>query len=332
MNAIINLPNTPPVPGLKYRGFRGEEDYPAIITIWNQMRAAGLVEGSYTVEDIAIDFRHLYNCDPYQDMIFAEIDGNAVACGRSIWLQEGERKIFYQIFHINPEIQNLGIDLPMQAWMEIRQLEISRAIPGEDERVYVQHCAQQDARRVQVLECCDYSAVRWFFSMSRDLNDLPEVELPQGVEVRPAMPSEYHKVWERANEAFSEHWGFVEPREEDYQVWREGRWFQPMLWQVAWDGSEPVGQVENFIDSVENEKLGRLRGYTEGISVLKPYRGKGIARALIARSLRMLKELNMQEAALTVDSGNASGALGLYENMGYRTYRTLVEWRKPLPR
>jgi len=265
-------------------------------------------------------------------MIFAEIDGNAVACGRSIWLQEGERKIFYQIFHINPEIQNLGIDLPMQAWMEIRQLEISRAIPGEDERVYVQHCAQQDARRVQVLESCDYSAVRWFFSMSRDLNDLPQVELPQGVEVHPAMPSEYHKVWERANEAFSEHWGFVEPREEDYQVWREGRWFQPMLWQVAWDGSEPVGQVENFIDSVENEKLGRLRGYTEGISVLKPYRGKGIARALIARSLRMLKELNMQEAALTVDSGNASGALGLYENMGYRTYRTLVEWRKPLPR
>ena len=236
------------------------------------------------------------------------------------------------IFHINPEIQNLGIDLPMQAWMKIRQLEISRAIPGEDERVYVQHCAQQDARRVQVLESCDYSAVRWFFSMSRDLNDLPQVELPQGVEVHPAMPSEYHKVWERANEAFSEHWGFVEPREEDYQVWREGRWFQPMLWQVAWDGSEPVGQVENFIDSVENEKLGRLRGYTEGISVLKPYRGKGIARALIARSLRMLKELNMQEAALTVDSGNASGALGLYENMGYRTYRTLVEWRKPLPR
>lgn len=93
---------------------------------------------------------------------------------------------------------------------------------------------------------------------------------------------------------------------------------------------EPVGQVENYVDSVENEKLGRLRGYTEGISVLKAYRGKGIAGALIARSLGMLKALNLQEAALTVDSGNASGALRLYESMGYRTYRTMVEWRKPL--
>jgi GNAT superfamily N-acetyltransferase len=64
--------------------------------------------------------------------------------------------------------------------------------------------------------------------------------------------------------------------------------------------------------------------------VLKAYRGKGIARALIARSLGMLKALNLQEAALTVVSGNASGALRLDESMGYRTYRTTVEWRKPL--
>jgi len=332
MNTTINLPNIPNVPGLQYRGFRGEEDFPAMAEIWDQMRFAGLVEGSYTAEDLSVEFRHLYNCDPFQDIIFAEINGKAVACARSIWLQEGERKIFYQYFHINPEIQDLGIDLPMQEWLENRQQEISRAIPGEDERVYVQHCAQHDARRVQVLESFGYSAVRWFFSMSRGLDDIPEAELPEGIIVRPAMPGEYHDVWAGANVAFSEHWGFSEPREEDYQSWRESRWFQPTLWQVAWDGDKPIGQVENHIDSVENEKLGRLRGYTEGISVLKPYRGKGIARALIARSLRMLKVLNLQEAALTVDSGNASGALGLYENMGYRTYRTLVEWRKPLPR
>lgn len=104
-----------------------------------------------------------------------------------------------------------------------------------------------------------------------------------------------------------------------------------MLWQVAWDGGEPVGQVDNFIDVLENEKTGKLRGYTEGISVLKPYRGKGLARALISRSLRMLRAMNLQEAALTVDAGNASGALKLYESMGYRTYRTMVEWHKAMP-
>jgi ribosomal protein S18 acetylase RimI-like enzyme len=330
MNTINKLNNTRAIPGLEYRAYRGETDFPAMVEIWNQMRAAGFVEGSYTLEDVAIDFRHLYNCDPFQDMIFAELNGAPAAFGRVMWLQEGPRKAFYQMYHMNPALQDLGIDAPMQEWMEKRQLEIAAGLSDEGEKVFIQLSAQDDLHRMRLLESFGYKAVRWYFSMWRDLNELPEVELPEGIEVRPALPSEYHKVWERANEAFSEHWGFVEPREEDYQNWKEGRWFQPMLWQVAWVDGEPVGQVENYVDSVENEKLGRLRGYTEGISVLKAYRGKGIARALIARSLHMLKALNLQEAALTVDSGNASGALRLYESMGYRTYRTTVEWRKPL--
>jgi ribosomal protein S18 acetylase RimI-like enzyme len=45
----------------------------------------------------------------------------------------------------------------------------------------------------------------------------------------------------------------------------------------------------------------------------------------------MLRAMNLQEAALTVDAGNASGALKLYESMGYRTYRTMVEWHKAMP-
>ncbi|MEL7646124.1 MAG: GNAT family N-acetyltransferase [Anaerolineaceae bacterium] len=331
MNANIPLNNKPALPGLAYRAYRGDEDFPAIVEIWNQMRSAGFAEGSYTLEDAVIDFRHLYNCDPFKDMLFAELDGVPTAYCRVMWLQEGPRKVFYQILNMNPALQDSGIDAPLQEWMEKRQLEVAADLADEGEKVFMQWSDKEDTHRTRLLESFGYKAVRWYFSMSRDLNELPEVELPEGIEVRPALPSEYHKVWERANEAFSEHWGFVEPREEDYQNWKEGRWFQPMLWQVAWVSGEPVGQVENYIDALENEKLGRLRGYTEGISVLKDYRGKGIARALIARSLRMRKAMNLQEAALTVDSSNASGALRLYENMGYRTYRTAVEWRKPLP-
>ena len=89
-------------------------------------------------------------------------------------------------------------------------------------------------------------------------------------------------------------------------------------------GGQPVSEMIMTGGSPQSAALVTL--YTRA-----EYRRKGIARALIARSLRMLKAMNMQEAALTVDSGNASGALGLYESMGYRTYRTLVEWRKALP-
>lgn len=321
----------PELPGIRFRHFEGERDYPAMVELWSAMCAAGFGEGAYTVEDMRIDYRHLSNCDPFRDLLIAEQGGKIIAYARAFWEQVGSQKVFYQLINRLPGKTSLSVSEALLGWLEARQKEIALEMTDSGAHIFAQSCDQSDRERCAMLENAGYSAVRWFFSMSRDLEQIPDVDLPEGLEIRPALPGEYHRVWERGNEAFREHWGYVEQREEDYQNWKEGRWFQPMLWQVAWDGGEPVGQVNNFIDMLENENTGKLRGYTEGISVLKPYRGKGLARALIARSLRMLRAMNLQEAALTVDAGNASGALKLYENMGYRTYRTMVEWHKAMP-
>jgi len=60
----------------------------------------------------------------------------------------------------------------------------------------------------------------------------------------------------------------------------------------------------------------RRRGYTESISVRRPYRRRGLARALIAQSLHAVKERGMEEAALGVQTENIHGAFRLYESMG----------------
>jgi ribosomal protein S18 acetylase RimI-like enzyme len=99
---------------------------------------------------------------------------------------------------------------------------------------------------------------------------------------------------------------------------------------VAWDGDEVAGMILNFIDRDENEKHGRLWGYTEEICVRRPWRRRGLASSLIAHSLRVIKERGMEAAALFVDAENLSGALGLYERMGYQTIRRAVSFRKPL--
>jgi len=51
---------------------------------------------------------------------------------------------------------------------------------------------------------------------------------------------------------------------------------------------------------------------------------------LIARSFKLLKDKGMTEAALTVDAENISGALGLYESMGFRTVKRHTTYHKPL--
>jgi ribosomal protein S18 acetylase RimI-like enzyme len=116
----------------------------------------------------------------------------------------------------------------------------------------------------------------------------------------------------------------------EFKGWSEFPTFDPTLWQIAWRGDQVVGTVFGMINAKENEANGRKRGMTELISVARPWRGKGIAKALMARCMRELKARGMTEAALGVDAENPSGALKLYEKMGFRVVKKATFYRKPL--
>lgn len=80
----------------------------------------------------------------------------------------------------------------------------------------------------------------------------------------------------------------------------------------------------------KNKEFGRRRGYTEFISVRKPWRRRGIARALLCLSLHALKERGMEEADLGVHTDNPNRAFRLYESVGFRTIKMHTVYRKPL--
>jgi ribosomal protein S18 acetylase RimI-like enzyme len=86
--------------------------------------------------------------------------------------------------------------------------------------------------------------------------------------------------------------------------------------------------VLSFIDKDENAKFGRQRGYTETIAVRRPWRRRGLAKALLAQSLLGLKESGMTEAALGVHIENRHGAYYFYQSMGYRVVQTWTIYRK----
>jgi ribosomal protein S18 acetylase RimI-like enzyme len=88
--------------------------------------------------------------------------------------------------------------------------------------------------------------------------------------------------------------------------------------------------IHNFIDADENAEYQRKRGYTEGICTRRPWRKLGLARSLLVQSMEMFKEMGMTETALSVDSENISGALRLYEGVGYRKVKQQVIYRKPM--
>jgi mycothiol synthase len=137
-------------------------------------------------------------------------------------------------------------------------------------------------------------------------------------------------IYEASNEAFRDHWGSRDMTEEEFKSEMESPVFHPELWKVAWDGDQVASVIHNFIDQKENEEYQRLRGYTEGICTRRNWRKMGLARALLVQSMQMFKAMGMTETALSADSENLSGAVRLYEGVGYRKVKMQINYRKPM--
>jgi GNAT superfamily N-acetyltransferase len=323
---------TPDIDGLDFRGFQGESDFPAMIKIIEAASESDHEERSITLLDIKNDYAHLTNCDPAEDMIIAEIHGTPIAYSRVDWYQEENPndRIYAHFVYIHPDRREKGVETAMITWCESRLKTIASQHPHDSNRFLQTYSSDRKPRFNQLLESMGYQRTRYFFEMSRPLEDIPEAELPKDVEVRPVMKADIRKIWDASIEAFRDHWGFAEPKEEDFIGYQESKYFQPDLWQVAWHGDQVVGSVMNYIDHDYNGKYHKKRGWTEEITTHRDWRRKGIAGALIVRSMHMHKNLGMTEVALGVDTSNLTGAHKLYSRLGYQQDKTMITYRKPI--
>jgi mycothiol synthase len=332
INEQINVPNTPQIPGLVFRKFRGESDFPGMLDVINGAKVEDDVERSTTLEDIANNYNHLENCDPDKDMLMAEVDGRMISYSRVMWEKQEDGLTYYFTFgFLLPEWRRKGIGTAMLAWTEDRLRRIASEHTWSGPRSFQAGAAETEKGTIALLEKFGYKPVRYEYSMKRLVTDpLPDALMPAGLEVRPVKDEHIRPIWDAMQEAFRDHWGYVPESDIVYQAWQGERSFQPDLWKVAWEGDQVAGMVLNFIDHEENKEYERLRGYTEGISVRRPWRKKGLARCLIVQSINMFKDMGMTETALGVDSQNPNGALNLYQGVGYKQVKQFMVYRKPL--
>ncbi|MFV1858963.1 MAG: GNAT family N-acetyltransferase [Anaerolineales bacterium] len=332
MQQQVELQDAPEIEGLTFRGFRGELDYPAIVAIVEGSKDFDQIKQVTSLEDIQRSYSHLRNCDPFQDMLFAEADSEPIAYCRVFWekLLEGDR-IYWHYGTLLPEWRRKGIGRTMLRWCEHRLLQIASGHPQGSERYLQTFGADTELGKAALYRSEGYEPVRYEVEMARALDGkLPDLPTPPDLEVRPVRDEHIRPIWDASAEAFRDHWGYSTQTEEAFQEWLEEPTFNTELWKVAWDGDRVAGMVLNFIDERENEEYNRKRGYTESISVRRPWRRRGLARALIAQSFHLLSDLGMEQAALSVDTQNLSGAFRLYESMGFEKVKRWTDYRKPL--
>ncbi len=320
------------------RSLQEETDFPILHAIFMASSQADGMSETASVDDIRAWCAPSARFDPQQDLLIAMAAGadgqrTEIGFGRVSWYtgRDGIR-LYYQDCWLRPEWRLPGVWSALVAENERRLRAIAAGHPPAPKRaLQVWATASQNAW-IAALEDQSYRAVRHFHNMLRHLENIPERPMPHGLDLRPVQPAHYPLIWAAQEEVTAELFERVAEywTPENYQAWAENPGNTPELWQVAWDGEQVAGMVLTRIDDASNQALNRKRGYTEHIFVRLPWRGRGLATALVTRSLQTLKVQGMEEAELGVDAENESGAFGFYQRLGYRTFSTDIWYRKPM--
>jgi mycothiol synthase len=114
MLSLIQVRDAPAIPGLTFRRFRGEIDYLGMVAILDTCNIADHLDYINSVEEIAAVFAHLKNCDPYRDMLCAQVGGETVAFSRVWWVEESEASRLYILLgFVHPAWRRKGLGAAM---------------------------------------------------------------------------------------------------------------------------------------------------------------------------------------------------------------------------
>lgn len=330
----VSLPDPPPIAGLRFRRPRGDDaDYAAMAQLTAASNGADDIPYLPSAANLREEFEGATGFDPATDIVIAEVEGVVVADAGTERAVRAGIVTFDLWWHVDPAWRRRGLGAALLRENLRRAGERGRAEPDGVPIEARAHVDEGEAEHHRLLASAGFAPIRWYFSMRRPhLDDIPDAPLPDGLEIRQLTPDQHRVVWEADNEAFRDHWQAREPEEVDFARLFAKADLDTGLWVVAWDGDQVAGSVQPWIWREENASLGVARGWLEHISVRRPWRRRGLAHAMTAEALRRLRAAGMTEAMLGVDADNPTGALGVYERLGFGVHQHTTAYRLPLDR
>lgn len=267
-------------------------------------------------------------------LVAATPDGELVAFGGvhgstsvrdvdRIWLDGG----------VHPAVRGRGLGKRLLTWLEGRGAELHRErhpqVPGQLQ-VGVYESAES---RTALVRAAGYTPTRYFNDMERDLTtELPPVPpTPAGLRVVPFDPR-YDEATRLAHrEAFADHWGSTPPDPERWQHWYTGaQSFRPEVSLLVLDGEEVAAYLLSYFWAADAEATGVREAWVGQLGTRPAWRRRGLASLLLAAAMPAYRAAGYQQAGLDVDSENPTGALGLYERLGFTLTHRSVTWTKPV--
>jgi ribosomal protein S18 acetylase RimI-like enzyme len=324
----------PRLPGFEWRPARIEDAE----AIHGLLMAAEAVDQRGWMDSVA-EIRQ-YFADP---LTAAEIDsllaldpaGQIAALGWVFPQPVGETLCTVWLFgDVHPRSRRRGLGQAILAWQAARGTQILATRPADRSRCLRAGCPETLADRVALFRAQGFEPIRSSYRMRRDLRQpIPAATLPDGLVFHPWSPELDLPMMEAFNESFQDHWGFVPVNEEIWRLWLSGHPnFRPDLTFLVLDGPGDAAPIAAFsfneVRQPEIELSGIREGWIRDLGTRRPWRQRGLATALLCHSMHAFKAAGFDYAGLGVDTENLTGALRLYERLGFEVVRRTLTFSK----
>jgi mycothiol synthase len=174
------------------------------------------------------------------------------------------------------------------------------------------------------LESFGMEVIRTYWHMKRHLDAASKADTTrEKVEIRLASGQEDLETWWALHQdAFSNHFGFA-PR--PMGLWIEqttsAGTMDPEGCFLAFYDGQPAGFVQ-----IANANYHLNGGYVDLIGVSHKFQGLGLGQLLLQHAINFSVDQGREFIELNVDTGNESGALKLYEKLGFKPNSSWVQY------
>jgi mycothiol synthase len=279
-----------------------EGDLDAAVALLEADQLAGMGATDNVREEI-VWLWHLGYVDLARDTVVVTAGEELAAYGDALWDPAAPGPLAGR-GAVHPDHLGRGIGASLVAWT--RDAARERGAPG------LRHNGVEagNAAARALLEANGFAHVRDFYTMVRALPAGAPPPLPDGIGIRTFETGRDERaLYENHEATFADHWGFVpEPYPSFAAEWFESEDWVPDLTHLAMAGDEVVGHAAalEFASG----------GFIGSLGVLRAWRGRGIAQALLHRTFADLAARGLPEVTLVVDAASPTGAVALYEKVG----------------
>ena len=257
-------------------------------------------ETAYTQDDLELEWRVI---DLARDTLVL-VDGDAVVAFGSL---HDRGALWRTDAYVHPAHHGRGIGTELAVALE-------ELVGSRGARRIQSSVAEPDAAGRRLFAELGYDPVRVFREMRIELAAQPErARWPDGL-----LADEFHadhdaEAFHAAQqEAFADHWEF---RPRDFTEWRDFHLvkekFDPSLWGVVRAGDEIAAGAICVADRYGG-------GWVAVLFTRRPWRGRGVGRALLQDAFVRFWERGERSVGLSVDADGTLGAFHLYESAGMK--------------